>query len=150
MKILTTGAAGLMLMTTAVVAQEGNPEDGEQAFRQCKACHSIVDDEGNDIQRGGKVGPNLYGVVGRQAGTWDDFRYSDDMIAAGEAGLTWNESDFVVYVQGASEFLQEYLGDDSARGKMMFKLRREQEAHDIWAYLASVSPEPEAEADEGS
>ena len=75
----------------------GDAEAGEADFRQCRTCHSITDAEGNDIVKGGKVGPNLYGVVGRQAGSWDDFAYSDFMVAAGEAGLSWNVEDFTAY-----------------------------------------------------
>ncbi|HBB82182.1 MAG TPA: cytochrome C, partial [Sulfitobacter sp.] len=46
----------------------GDAEAGEKVFRKCKSCHMIQDDEGNDIQKGGRTGPNLYGIYNRVAG----------------------------------------------------------------------------------
>lgn len=123
----------------------GNAEDGEKVFRQCRSCHSITDADGNDIQKGGRVGPNLYGVAGRTAGTYEGFKYSDSMVAAGEAGLAWDEEHFTPYVQDPTGFLRDYLDDSSARGKMTFKARKEQDALDVWAYLVSVGPEMDME-----
>ncbi|MCM2562047.1 c-type cytochrome [Lutimaribacter sp. EGI FJ00015] len=121
----------------------GDAEAGEKEFRKCKACHMIQDAEGENIVRGGRTGPNLWGVVGRTAGTYDDFRYSSSMADAGEAGLVWDEETFVAYVQDPTGYLREYLDDNGARGKMSYRLRDAGDAADIWAYLASVSPEPE-------
>ena len=61
-------------------------------FNKCKTCHAITAADGTVIQKGGKVGPNLYGVVGRQAGTYPDFKYGPSMVAAGEKGLVWDEA----------------------------------------------------------
>ena len=58
----------------------GDADAGEKQFGKCKACHMIVDDAGETFQRGGKVGPNLYGIIGKQAGTVDDYRYVDDLV----------------------------------------------------------------------
>ena len=90
--------------------------------------------------KGSAVGPNLYGVAGRVAGTVQDYKYSDSMVEAGEAGLQWNEGDFTVYAQDPTAFLRSYLDDSKARGKMTFKLRKESDAPDLWAYLVSVGP----------
>ena len=150
MKFYPLSLATMFALTIAapLAAQDAGPtgdaEAGERAFNQCKSCHMV---EGPDevIVRGGQVGPNLYGVAGRQAGTVEGFRYSDLMVTAGEQGLNWNEDDFTVYVQDATAFLQEYTGE-SGRGKMTFKLRKEEDAADIWAYLVSVGPETEETA----
>ena len=119
----------------------GDAEAGESAFRQCRACHSIVDADGNDILKGGKTGPNLWGLPGRVAGT-EDFRYKDSIVAAGEAGLAWDEASFVAYVQDPNAFLKEATGDSGARSGMAFRVRKEEDAVNLWAYIASVSPEP--------
>tara|TARA_R110002020_G_scaffold176756_10_gene369237 strand:+ start:1428 stop:1877 length:450 start_codon:yes stop_codon:yes gene_type:complete len=140
-KHLLAGAMCLGAMATAAAAQDaGDPEKGEKAFNQCRACHSITDADGNDIVKGSAVGPNLYGVAGRVAGTVQDYKYSDSMVEAGEAGLQWNEGDFTVYAQDPTAFLRSYLDDSKARGKMTFKLRKESDAPDLWAYLVSVGP----------
>ncbi|MCC1492398.1 cytochrome c family protein [Cognatishimia sp. F0-27] len=122
----------------------GDAGAGEKEFNKCKSCHMIQDADGEDIVRGGRTGPNLYAVVGRKAGSVDGFRYSDSLVAAGEAGLVWDEENFVAYSQDPTGFLKTYLDDSGARGKMSYRVRKEENAVDIWAYLASVSPEPES------
>ncbi|MEM7752202.1 MAG: c-type cytochrome [Pseudomonadota bacterium] len=128
----------------------GDAEAGERAFNQCKACHAIVDEDGNDIVRGGKTGPNLYGLPGRTAGAYEGFdKYKDALVAAGEGGLVWDEAQFVAYAQDPNAFLKEVTGDSGARSGMAFRVRKEEDALNLWAYIASVSPEPEA-VEEGS
>ncbi|MEQ9257972.1 MAG: c-type cytochrome [Roseovarius sp.] len=118
----------------------GDAEAGEKEFNKCKACH-MIESADETIVRGGKTGPNLYGIAGRTAGTYEDFRYSDLMIEAGEKGLAWNEEDFIGYVQDPTPWLHEYTGDSSGRGKMTFKVRSAEDAADLWAYLSSLAPE---------
>ncbi|QBF34233.1 cytochrome c family protein [Thalassococcus sp. S3] len=120
----------------------GDAAAGEKAFNKCKSCHMIVADDDTEIVKGGRTGPNLYGIVGRQAGTIEGFRYGDDLVAAGEAGLVWDEANFVEYVQDPRAFLRAYLDDSKARSKMSFKLR--DGGADVYAYLASVGPAEEA------
>ena len=129
-------------LSTAAFAQDGDAAAGEKAFNQCKSCHMIQAADGTDIVKGGKTGPNLYGVVGRTAGSYEGFRYGDAIVAVGEAGYAWDEEGFTGYVQDPTGWLKEKTGDNSARGKMSFRVRKEQDAHDIWAYLASVAPAP--------
>ena len=120
----------------------GDAAAGETAFRQCVSCHVVQNDEGEVLAgRRAKTGPNLYGVALRPYGALDDYRYSDDMAAAGEAGNVWAEAAFVAYVQDPTGHLREVLDDPSARGKMTYRLRKEADAFDIWAYLVSLGPE---------
>ncbi len=141
---MTTLLAATALAAPAMAQDlaSGDADEGERVFNQCKSCHMIVDDEGENIVRGGRVGPNLYGVVGRTAGTYEDYRYSDMMVSAGEGGLAWDEESFVAYVQDPNGFLQEQTGE-SGRAKMTFRARSEDDALNAWAYLVSVSPAPE-------
>ncbi|XDA98906.1 cytochrome C [Sulfitobacter sp. LCG007] len=139
---LTISALAICFSMPALAQDaSGDAAAGEKEFNKCKACHSVVSDAGEEIVKGGKVGPNLYGLAGRKAGSVDGFGYSDSIVAAGEAGLNWDEEHFVVYVQDATKFLREYLDDPKAKGKMVFKLRGEEEAANVWAYLASVGPQ---------
>ncbi|WP_439524548.1 c-type cytochrome [Marivita sp.] len=137
MKIMIATAALLLAGSSAALAQDA--EAGEREFNKCKSCHMIVADDGTEIVKGGRTGPNLYGIIGRQAGTNEDFRYGDSLVAAGEAGLVWDEEHFVSYVQDPKAFLAEYLDDSGARSKMSFRLRKGME--DVYAYLVSVGPE---------
>lgn len=120
----------------------GDAAAGEKAFNQCKACHAIVDDAGETLVKGGKTGPNLWGLPGRAAGAVEGFKYKKSLAAAGEGGLVWDEASFVSYVQDPNAFLKEVTGDSKARSGMAFRVRKEDDAVNLWAYIASVSPEP--------
>jgi cytochrome c len=133
--IIATAVAATSLSTMAFA--EGDAAKGEKGFKKCKACHAIVADDGTAIVKGGKTGPNLYGVAGRTAGTVDGFKYGADTVRAGEAGLVWDEESFVAYLADPKAFLAEYLDDGSARSKMSFRLKKGGE--DVYAYLQSVA-----------
>ena len=141
MKTLTlTLAAGLMALAGNAYAQDAAA--GEKAFKSCKACHGIVNGD-EVIYKGGKTGPNLFGVIGRQAGSYEGFRYSKSLVAAGEAGLVWTEELLAEFIQDPKAFLRKYLDDPKAKSKMTFKARKG--AEDIAAFLASVAPPAEGD-----
>ena len=52
--------------------------EGEKVFKKCAACHSIAEGGKN------KIGPALWGVLGRQAGSLPDYKYSKAMAAHGK------------------------------------------------------------------
>ena len=56
-----------------------NAADGEKVFKKCAACHSIA--------KGGKnkIGPALWGVLGRKAGSISDYKYSKALTAYGKS-----------------------------------------------------------------
>lgn len=142
--------AGAALLAAPALAEShaamGDAEAGEEAFKNCQSCHVVQDDEGNTIAgRNGRSGPNLYGVVGRQAGVLEDFRYSRDLQEAGEEGLVWDEESLAAFMQDPTGYLREHTGDDRARSKMSYKLRDEEEAVNLAAFLAKVGPEREVE-----
>lgn len=143
MKRLFIATLGLALAGSPVFADShatGNAEEGESVFKKCKACHAVVADDDTVIQKGGRTGPNLYGIFGRTAGAYDGFKYGGSIVEAGENGLVWNEEDFVAYTADPKKFLAANLGTKSAKSKMTFKLKDEQDAADVWAYLVSVGP----------
>ena len=72
-------------------------------------------------------------------------RYGDDLVAAGEAGLVWDEANMAEYLVNPTDFLRTTLDDKKARSKMSFRMRKGGE--DVAAYLATFSPEAEAEAE---
>ena len=147
----TLWTALALLAPAAALAQDapvGDAAAGEEHFnRQCIACHVVQDEAGEVLAgRNGKVGPNLYGVAGRQAGGLPDFAYSELMVTYGATGAVWEEANFVGYVQDPTGFLREATGEDG-RSKMAYQVRDEQEAHDLWAFLATFSPEGAAGGD---
>ncbi|ARU02886.1 c-type cytochrome [Yoonia vestfoldensis] len=141
-----TLAAALAILAAPAFAQDlaptiGDAANGEEQFnRQCVACHIVADADGNVLAgRNSRTGPNQYGLVGRALGSVEDFNYSDGLVALGEAGEVWNEENFVGYVQDPTGWLREKLEDRRARGKMAYQVRSEQDAYDLYAYLATFS-----------
>ena len=117
----------------------GDASAGETAFaRQCVSCHVVVNDAGDTLAgRNARTGPNLYNIDERNIGS-AEFRYSEALISLGEAGETWTEESFVGYVQDPTGWLRETLDDRQARGKMAFRVRSEDDAADIYAYIVSL------------
>lgn len=135
-----------VLATAAAPAfAAGDATKGEATFKQCQTCHAVIDGDGKLLAgKGAKIGPNLYGVFGRVAGSYEGFKYGKDMVAAGVAGLIWDEAHFVDYVQGPSAFLKKQLNDPAAVGKMAFKVKDAATADDVYAYLIQFSPDAAA------
>lgn len=133
-RILTVSLTLLALASPALAA--GDAAKGEADFKKCKACHMIVADDGTEIMKGGKTGPNLYGVVGRQVAGVADFKYGESIAAVGAKGVIWDEAMLVAYVADPGKWLKEQTGDPAAKSKMTFKLAKGGE--DMAAYLASV------------
>ena len=59
----------------------GNVEHGKKIFSACKSCHSIKKGGGN------KIGPALWGVLGRPMASISDYKYSK---ALSEFDGEWN------------------------------------------------------------
>lgn len=131
----------------------GDAEAGMKVFNKCQSCHVVADADGNVLAgKRGKSGPNLFGLPGRVAGSVEGFRYKKSIVAAGEAGLMWDEEQFVEYVADPRKYLRTYLDDKRASSGMSFKLGNEEDARNVWALIASLSPAPEMmeETEEGS
>jgi cytochrome c len=126
---------------------EGDATAGEAVFNQCQSCHVVQDADGNTLAgRAAKTGPNLYGVVGRQAGSLEDFRYGDAIVQAGTNGLVWDEDNLAAYLGDPTKFLRDTLDDKKARSKMAYKVRKEEDAMNVAAFLATFSPAATEEA----
>ena len=84
---VTTVASTTSAETDSVSSDSGNimalfasasAAEGAKVFKKCAACHSIAEDGGN------KIGPALWGVLGRPAGSIPDYKYSKAMAAHGK------------------------------------------------------------------
>ena len=133
--------ATTIVLLSAPVFAEGDAANGEDIFnRQCSTCH-VVENEAGEVLAGraAKVGPNLYGVVGRTPGTYPEFEYGDSLVAYGATGAVWAEENLLAYMQDPTDFLRTALDDRRARGKMAFQLRDPQDAADVYAFLATFT-----------
>lgn len=135
MKTFTLLAVAATAMAAPAFA--GDPAAGEDTFKKCKACHSVIAPDGTEIQKGGRTGPNLYGIIGRGIGSDPDFNYGESLAALGATGAVWDEASLAAYVANPADYLKTALGDDAAKSKMSFKLAEGGE--DVAAYLASVA-----------
>ncbi|MBT0957567.1 c-type cytochrome [Alphaproteobacteria bacterium KMM 3653] len=143
----TESEAEGVVETAAPAAPSGDIAAGEAAFaKQCVTCHVVQNAEGETLAgKRSRTGPNLYAIALQPAGAVEGFRYGKSMIEAGEtSGLTWTEENFAGYVMDPTNFLREFTGDKRARAKMSFKVKQEQDAKDIYAFLYSLAP-PAAE-----
>jgi len=100
----------------------GDPEKGAKAFRRCAICHSVQADGPN------KIGPNLFGIVGRRAAAIQSYMYS---MALEMAAFAWTEDRLISFLQRPKQVLP--------GTKMSFNgLTSVDEAWDIVAYLKSL------------
>lgn len=142
MKLQAIALVSAALLAVPALAEDvtGDAKKGERVFNQCQACHVVAAPDGTVLAgKAGKIGPNLYGLSGRDAASVEGFKYGTGITEAAEKGLVWDEASFVKYVQDPTGFLKEYTGDKSARGAMSFKLRKEDDAKDVYAYIASLT-----------
>ena len=104
----------------------GNIEHGKAVFKKCSACHVVA--------KGGKnkIGPVLYGVLGRKSGAISDYKYSKAMIAHAK--------------EWSYEEMNSYLIKPQAHikgTKMAFAgLRKEKDRASVILYMNSKSDNP--------
>ena len=132
---LAAMSACLLGPSTTVHAQD--VEAGEKVFGKCVACHKVGEGASNGF------GPVLNDVIGRTAGTYDGFGYSNTLRKAGEAGLVWDEDNISAYITDPKEFLEAYV--ENPRPRMVFKLKDEQDRKDVIAFLRQFSQTDEAD-----
>lgn len=102
----------------------GNAAAGANVFKTaiCSACHAVTKGAPSPI------GPNLFGVVGRKAGSLAGYSYSPAMKAS---GLTWDAATLAKYLMAP--------GTVVPNNKMVFAgLKQQSEANDVVAYLATL------------
>jgi len=104
----------------------GDKGHGEKVFKKCSACHMIAS--------GGKnmIGPNLWGVIGRTAGSVSDYKYSKAMVAYGKEWTFEEMNSYLIkpqaYIKGT---------------KMAFAgLRKEKDRASVILYMNSKSSSP--------
>jgi cytochrome c len=131
LKLLT-----VLAVVLAGPAFAGDAAKGEADFKKCKSCHSIIAPDGTDIQKGGKTGPNLWGIIGEPVASNPDFKYGEGILAAKAAGAIWDEAAIATYLADPGAWVKVASGDDAAKSKMSFKLATGGE--DVAAYLATL------------
>ena len=90
-RFLVSSISALTLIGSAGASfADGDAAKGETTFKICKVCHQVGEGAKNF------VGPALNGIVGRKAGTYEGYNYSD---ANKNSGLTWDEATLTKYLK---------------------------------------------------
>ena len=123
-KIRALGLAMALIVGTAGAAMAaGDVDKGAKLYKRCKACHTL--DEGGK----NKVGPNLFGIFGREAGTLEGFKFSKAMKAS---DVVWDEATLDQFLTKPKKFIP--------KTKMGFPgLKKENQRADIIAYLMKMT-----------
>ena len=98
---LTAGLSGMVFMLSSpsclyqkLLSQARADEAPEQVFNNaCRTCHTVK--EGDN-----RLGPNLYKIIGRKAGSLLDYDYSSAMK---EAGFVWDEAKLARFIADPDE-----------------------------------------------
>ena len=110
----------------AALMAMGDITSGEKIFKKCAACHSIV--------KGGKnkIGPALYGIVGKQSAVAEGYSYSKALKAHGK---NWSFEELNAYLLKPQSHIK--------GTKMAFAgLRKDKDRASIILYLNSQSDSP--------
>jgi cytochrome c len=70
--------------------------DGQRVAQRCEQCHDWAKNGPN------KIGPNLYGIIGRRRAAHEGFSYSTAMIGKGG---TWTYEDIFRYLKSPARFI---------------------------------------------
>ena len=104
----------------------GNLDHGEKVFKKCAACHVV--------EKGGKnkIGPALYGVLGRKVAAIDDYEYSQALT---EYDKEWTFEEMNGYLRKPQGWIK--------GTKMSFAgLRKEKDRASVILYLNQFSDSP--------
>jgi len=121
-----TAPAAAVAQPIETLLASASPERGAQVARQCQACHNFQEGQG------AKVGPDLYGVVGRPVASVPGFGYS---AALKKLGGTWT-------FDALNKWLTKPSADAPGTAMTFAGLSNEKQRADVIAYLDTLSPHP--------
>ncbi len=103
----------------ATLMKAADVDRGAKVFKKCASCHTIEKGEA------AKVGPNLFGIVGRKKAVFAGFAYSDAMKAKGGS---WDVESINTFVTKPKDFVP--------GTKMAFPgLKKPQDRADVISFL---------------
>jgi cytochrome c len=121
-------AAALLAGAHAVAAQsapEGDAAKGAKTAKICKTCHRFGPGAVNAI------GPVLNGIVGRKAGTYPGYNYSE---ANKTSGITWTEANLKTYLKAPQKMVP--------GTKMTFAgFEKQSDIDNVVAFLKTLGPD---------
>ena len=119
--------APIVVKDASGTSYTGDATAGEKTFKQCAVCHSVKPAEN-------RIGPTLYGVIGRKAGTASNYNYS---TANKNSGITWSE-------QSVFDYLENPRAKMPGTKMAFVGLRKPQDRANVIAFLKKAGPPPAA------
>jgi cytochrome c len=114
--------AALIIAGAQTSVRAADPERGKAAFDKCAACHGLGDQKDTD-------GPTLNALMGRKAGSLEDFRYSAAMT---RSGVTWTPATLDTFIADPQGFIK--------GNRMAFAgITNPAERADLIAYLEQIT-----------
>ena len=109
----------LFFAASIQAAQAADPVAGEKVFKRCLACHMV----GEDAKT--RVGPVLNGLIGRKAGSYEGFKYTE---ANKNSGLVWDEVTLAKYLKNPRATIP-------GTSMTFIGIKKDEEIEDLIAYL---------------
>jgi cytochrome c len=107
--------------------EKANAAKGAEISKKCSACHSLEQNGPN------RVGPHLWGIVGREKASIADYSYS---TAFKEQKGKWSYDDLFHY-------LYDPKGSIPGNKMSFFGIKKPEDLADLVAYLRTLSSSPE-------
>ena len=121
MKRLSVLLTGLAVVVASPALAAGDAAHGKVVFNQCLVCHTIEPGKW-------KIGPSLYGVIGRHSASLPGYTYSSAMKAH---DVTWTPETLDTYLAAPMKVVP--------GTKMTFAgLPNEKDRQDVIAYLETL------------
>lgn len=127
-KILIT--FGCLALSAGASYADGDAAKGEKVVKKCVACHTLEEGGKN------KVGPNLFGIVGRPVGAVEGYKYDEAYKTLGEEGAVWSNEELAAYLKDPKAYIKEKV--EGGKTKMTFKLTKDDQIADVIAYLDTL------------
>lgn len=103
----------------------GDIGKGKTVFNKCRACHSIKPEKNG-------VGPTMFGVIGRKAGSVAGFKRYKGLKTA---DWVWDEETLSNYLADPRKFTKSRTGKNSS---MVLKLKKERDRNNVIEYLKTI------------
>lgn len=111
--------------TGELMTIDGDLERGRKLYLQCRACHSLKENEPH------KIGPNLFKIIGSTAGSMKGYNYSD---ALSKSEIVWTIENLDLWLEKPYEIIP--------GNKMVFSgMSKQEDRNDLIAYVYDQTSE---------
>lgn len=111
--------------TGELMTIDGDLERGRKLYLQCRACHSLKENEPH------KIGPNLFKIIGSKAGSMKGYNYSDVLS---KSEIVWTIENLDLWLEKPYEIIP--------GNKMVFSgMSKQEDRNDLIAYVYDQTSE---------